>query len=408
MQTIDVLQKIRPIWLKQVVFRLAQGAGALDDFRYQLEGFYDLLEQAIQTGNPASLDPILALWTASITQSDLEEGQTNLTHLIKELMLISLDVWRENLAEDEVVDITAAVLPFYAYGFEKAASLEMQARVEFISGQLSRTQQSLERLERSKSDFISVAAHELKTPLTLVEGYAAMLRETFSTTEQGKLLLEGINNGTHRLRLIVDDMIDVSLIDNNLMSITCQPLWLNRLFGVLRGELSESLAERRLSLEITPFPGSSEMIFGDPERLLQAFYNVISNAIKFTPDGGKIKLDGRKLPGFIEVTISDTGIGIDPDDQQIIFEKFGRLGNPTLHSSGKTKFKGGGPGLGLHISKGIFEAHGGTIWVESPGYNEETCPGSTFHILIPHRSEPPDGKSALIFAPLIQGNSEDL
>jgi signal transduction histidine kinase len=143
------------------------------------------------------------------------------------------------------------------------------------------------------------------------------------------------------------------------------------------------------------------MIFGDEERLYQAFRNLISNAIKYTPDGGKVAVDGRKLPGFIEVTISDTGIGIDPEDHTLIFEKFGRLGNVSLHSSGKTKFKGGGPGLGLPITKGIVEAHGGSVWVESSGYNEVDCPGSVFHVLLPIRKTPPDSKSAKLFSPLV-------
>jgi signal transduction histidine kinase len=143
------------------------------------------------------------------------------------------------------------------------------------------------------------------------------------------------------------------------------------------------------------------MFFGDPERLLQVFRNILTNAIKFTPDGGRIRIDGRMLPGFLEITCTDTGIGIDYDDQQVIFGKFGQLGSTSLHSSGKFKFKGGGPGLGLHIAKGIVEAHGGAIWVESPGYNERTCPGSTFHILIPMLREPPDVRTAKLFAPLV-------
>jgi signal transduction histidine kinase len=142
------------------------------------------------------------------------------------------------------------------------------------------------------------------------------------------------------------------------------------------------------------------MTYGDGERLLQAFRNLITNAIKYTPDGGKIDIDGRMLPGFVEVIISDNGIGIDPDDHVRIFEKFGRLGNVATHSSSKTKFKGGGPGLGLPITKGIIEAHGGAIWVESEGYDEQNCPGSTFHILLPLRKEPPDDKAAKLFLPL--------
>ena len=130
---------------------------------------------------------------------------------------------------------------------------------------------------------------------------------------------------------------------------------------------------------------------------MQALRNVINNAIKYTPDGGTITINGRKLPGFIEVIISDTGIGISPENQAVIFEKFGQLGRVELHSSGKTKFKGGGPGLGLPIARGILEAHGGSIWVESKGYDEFRCPGSTFHILLPARTESPDPKMAKLF-----------
>jgi signal transduction histidine kinase len=140
------------------------------------------------------------------------------------------------------------------------------------------------------------------------------------------------------------------------------------------------------------------MFFGDSERLYQALRNIISNAVKFTPDGGRISVEGRELPGFLEVRVSDTGIGIAPENQSQIFEKFGRLGNPSLHSSGKTKFKGGGPGLGLPIARGIVEAHGGTIWVESAGYDEIQFPGATFHILLPLRQEPPDKKIARLFS----------
>ncbi|MBE0696449.1 MAG: HAMP domain-containing histidine kinase, partial [Anaerolineaceae bacterium] len=256
--------------------------------------------------------------------------------------------------------------------------------------------------DRSKSDFIAVAAHELRTPLTLIEGYTAMLRDSREPKNINELeneLLNGINSGTRRLKTIIDDMIDVSLIDNNLLQLNFQPVWINRLLNVLKIELEPATRERAQTLCIPDFPGSNEMTFADPERLLQVLRNVLTNAIKYTPDGGEISIDGRKLSGFIEMVIRDTGIGISPEDQSIIFEKFTRLGNIALHSSGKTKFKGGGPGLGLHIARGIIEAHGGAIWAESPGYNEETNPGSTFHILLPLNSTPPDTRMARLLTP---------
>jgi signal transduction histidine kinase len=275
---------------------------------------------------------------------------------------------------------------------------------------LEQTRQTLEKLDKSKSDFIAVAAHELKTPLTLIEGYASMLvenHERVNTDESELQLLNGIRNGTRRLRSIIDDMIDVSLIDTNLLLINFQPVWINRLLTALQNELGYSVKERNLELIINPFEGSDELTFGDPERLLQVFRNLISNAVKFTPDGGKILVDGRKLPGFFEIIISDTGIGIDPEDQMIIFDKFTRIGSTSLHSSGKTKFKGGGPGLGLHIAKGIIEGHGGAIWVESAGYDEKNCPGSTFHVMLPVHSVPPDDKMAKLFEPLIHNQQAE-
>ena len=119
----------------------------------------------------------------------------------------------------------------------------------------------------------------------------------------------------------------------------------------------------------------------------KALDNVFVNAIKFTPDGGSIFIDARPIQNghgeFCEIRIRDTGIGIDPANHKIVFEKLYQLGKVELHSSGRTKFKGGGPGLGLAISAGIVKAHRGKIWVESPGYDEEKLPGSTFFIQIP-------------------------
>jgi signal transduction histidine kinase len=162
-------------------------------------------------------------------------------------------------------------------------------------------------------------------------------------------------------------------------------------------ELAVTIEKRRQTLEIKSFDGSKQWLYVDPVRIMQAIRNILNNAIKYTPDGGKITIDGRTLPGLVEVTIADTGIGISLENQGAIFEKFGQLGDIDLHSSGKTKFKGGGPGLGLPISRGILEAHGGAVWVESDGYDEVNCPGATFHVLIPIRTESPETKMAKLF-----------
>jgi signal transduction histidine kinase len=131
------------------------------------------------------------------------------------------------------------------------------------------------------------------------------------------------------------------------------------------------------------FEGGDDVIIADPQRMLQVLRHVILNAIKFTPDGGRIDVTSQRRPGFVEVRVSDSGIGIAPENQQRVFEKFGSVSDVSLHSTSKTKFKGGGAGLGLSIVKGVIEAHGGAVWCESPGYDERNCPGSTFHLMIP-------------------------
>jgi signal transduction histidine kinase len=195
-------------------------------------------------------------------------------------------------------------------------------------------------------------------------------------------------------------MIDVSMIDNALLKLNYQPMQISQMVEALRLEARDILQHRKLIMEIKDFEGSKQWLYVDPARMMQAIRNVINNAIKYTPDGGLITIDGKTKQAFIEVTISDTGIGISPDNQTVIFEKFGQLGRVDLHSSGKTKFKGGGPGLGLPIARGILEAHGGSIWVESEGYDEKNCPGSTFHILIPARVESPDAEMTRLFSTL--------
>jgi signal transduction histidine kinase len=403
-----VLAKIRPAWVARVGQEMARGMEVRADFEEQLERFFDLLQQSVTTGDPAWMDSILLDWATSSTETDLEEEPYQISFLINRMIALTIQVARETLTKQQALDLLAAAIPIYTYGLEAVARYEMETRVAHISSEMDKVQKRMERVDRSKSAFISVAAHELKTPLTLIEGYASMMDDLM---QQGKAtnldtLLAGMITGIDRLRNIVDDMIDVSMIDNNLLQLNFQPMQLTQMIDALCLEMESTIQNRRLKMDIRDFEGNREWIYLDAPRVMQALRNVISNAIKYTPDGGTITIDGRSLPGFVEVTVTDTGIGISAEDQATIFEKFGQLGRVDLHSSGKTKFKGGGPGLGLPIARGILEAHGGSIWVASPGYDEKNNPGSTFHILIPMRTQAPDAKMGRIFDTLGKDHDE--
>jgi signal transduction histidine kinase len=378
--------------VERISRELASGEGVRIGFAEQLERFYELLEQAVMTGDMAWLDPILFDWGHAPTETNLEEGDYFVSFVMNRMISLTIEVARAKLNKTEALELLAVVIPIFTHSLSIVIRYEMETRVAHISSDLNKTQEKLQELDRNKSSFISVASHELKTPLTLIEGYATMMVDMADQSDQSPInsLLKGVNTGILRLRQIIDDMIDVSLIDNNLLTLHFQPVWISSLLNLLSNELKKTIASRKQTLVINQYEGSDLMIYGDSERLYQALLNVASNAIKYTPDGGTITINGRLLPGFIEISITDTGIGISAEHQATIFEKFGQIGRTELHSSGKTKFKGGGPGLGLPITRGIIEAHGGTIWVESEGYDEVKLKGSTFHILFPSRTEATD------------------
>lgn len=397
-----IFKKIREPWIKEISDSLNQNGRSSRQVTKELNHFFDLLLPAIDHGHVAALKPIIIEWVAAHSEIELEESFFSFPLILNKVVELTSNIAKKHLDPVEALDLIQALMPVFTYAYETVTSREVLIRINYFSIQMEKIQSDLEKIDKSKSDFIAVAAHELRTPLTLIEGYTSMLEEKYSEdgSESPVLpLIKGINNGTRRLEEIVDDMIDVSMIDNNLLILKFQPTWLNQLFEILEDDVESFINDRNQSLEIKEFAGSKEMIFADSERIYQAIRNLVTNAIKYTPDGGEIIVDGQVSDGVIEVSVKDNGIGIAKEHQSQIFQKFGGLGEVDSHSSGKTKFKGGGPGLGLPITKGIIEAHGGKIWVESDGHDEDKCPGSTFYIHIPLRKDPPDDKVAKLFKP---------
>ena len=399
MNLVNRLDAIHDGWQSHLLEGYSLEHRQLRKLEREFTRYYHALIQVILENNSAILEPILTDWI-----SELVTPLPNSTEFLNALHFSAYEVIRSTPVETSA-EIIDQLFRYQLLANEYLIKKEAGLQVIRLENEIERVRHELERLDKSKTDFIAVAAHELKTPLTLIEGYTAMLRDmAFSAgvDKQLVLLLGGIDSGSKRLREIINDMIDVSLIDNNLLQLNFQPLWIDQLLGMIAREVEQNITERGLKFMLHRFEGDHELIFGDPERLFQALFNIVQNAIKFTPDRGTITVGGRVLPGFIEITIQDTGIGISPEDQVRIFQKFQRIGDISLHSTGKIKFKGGGPGLGLAITKGIIEAHGGGLWVESPGYDENKLPGSTFHVLLPIQKTPPDDKIARLFGPLIK------
>ena len=262
----------------------------------------------------------------------------------------------------------------------------MERMVEQRVDELSVTLNRLEKLDKNKSDFIQVAAHELRTPLTVIKGYMGMIKSSPAITENPALApaMDGVLQGTDRLHQIVNSMLDVARLESQVVTPHLENVSLGIILRLIQKDYVQDLQERQMTLEIIDEAiNALPPLHADSELLKKALDNVFVNALKFTPDGGTITISAKSVGEMCEISFKDTGIGLDPANKDIIFEKLYQVGKVELHSSGRTKFKGGGPGLGLAITAGIVKAHHGKIWVESKGHDEEKLPGSTFFIHIP-------------------------
>jgi len=277
-----------------------------------------------------------------------------------------------------------------------------------IKENLEKSTRELERLNQMKDSFLGVASHELKTPLTVIIGYAELILGEMATKVDGTVLtmVQYISDAADRLSNIVRDMIDVSMLDSRRLHLRSRQADLNEVVERAVREIELFVSQRKQFLHRHLAEGLPP-VKCDPERMVQVVSNLVGNAIKFTPDGGtitvatrltetlrpphviepetegKFKLIDSALHPYLEIVVSDTGIGISEVDQIHVFDKFYEVGNIEEHFTGKVAFKGKGTGLGLTIVKGIVDMHGGEIWVESPGHNTATCPGSEFHVLLP-------------------------
>ena len=317
---------------------------------------------------------------AEIDPAQVWDMSVALEMLFQEALIIATDGYTKALTESHQRHAAEAA----------RLSQEAEQKVMSYATELARANRELARLEQAKSDFISIAAHELKTPLTIVQGYADMLleQELSHVSEKTQKTVKGIAVGAERMNDIINSLLDMSAIETASLSVSAEPVVIEDLLKTLFEQADPVAKSRHHTLTIN-LKTALPIIQTDPKRLYQALAQLTSNAIKFTPDGGQIIItayqttDNKTGDDFIEIEVTDTGIGIAPEDKEHVFDKFFRVGKTNLHSSGKVKFKGAGPGLGLSIVKGIVERLNGQIWAESQGYDEVNFPGSTFHLRLP-------------------------
>lgn len=239
---------------------------------------------------------------------------------------------------------------------------------------------ALQQLNQMKTNFLIVTSHEMRTPLTVLKGYCEALLEGYlgnlSTTQRRSLTT--CQRTVDRLVTTVNDMLEMLKISEGQVSLRYTNFEVGLLLEETVAELKTFIERRDLTVRINA-PADLPLVEADAGKMRLVLLNLILNAIKFTPDGGEIKLRAISEPNLVHITIADTGIGIPPGELELIFEKFYTGTDSSHHTSGKFEFEARGTGLGLAIVKSYVEAHGGRVWAESAGPGKGSC----FHVIVP-------------------------
>lgn len=225
-----------------------------------------------------------------------------------------------------------------------------------------------------KDTFISVVSHELKTPVAIIKGYAETLRRPEARRDPALMeeMLGAIADESDRLARLVDDLLDASRLQaGGLPFQEVEDVDLRTLARRVVERYSRQSDRHRLVLD---FPEEFPVVKGNPKRLDQVLDNLVSNAIKYSPQGGEVRIAGEATPAEVTLSVKDSGVGIPFEEQERIFDRFYRVQNPETRAAS-------GTGLGLYLTRAIVQAHGGRIWVEST-----LGQGATFYVALPRET----------------------
>jgi len=235
----------------------------------------------------------------------------------------------------------------------------------------------LEIADRHKSEFLASMSHELRTPLNAVIGFSEVLLERMFgeiNPKQEEYLQDVLSSGRHLLSLI-NDILDLAKIEAGRMELEVTDFHLPQAIDNSVTLVRERAARRSIALDVAIDPELGE-IKGDERKVKQVLLNLLSNAIKFTPEGGRVDVHAGMVDGVAEISVSDTGVGIAPEDHEAVFEEFRQVGTDYAK-------KHEGTGLGLTLSRRFVELHGGKIWVKS-----QLGQGATFTFTLPVKPGP--------------------
>lgn len=299
--------------------------------------------------------------TNSVVEHEAERKHKNGNTIHVHVMGVPIIVGQEHMGLFAIyLDVTERVM---------AAESLRKAKDELEKANLE-----LRQLDQMKTEFLNITSHELKTPLTSIIGYSELLCDDVlgPVAPPQRKAVDGILRNTRQLKRLVEDLLEFSRMENRTMKLELEFCDIESMVLENVDSLSGMAEEANCALK-TDVEKGLPMLLCDPRRITQVLYNLIVNAIKFSPNGGDITISAKAGEHSFLISVADHGLGIAPEDQEKVFEKFYQADMSEVRMTS-------GMGLGLAISRGIVEAHGGTIWVESVKGK-----GSTFSFTMPYK-----------------------
>src|SRR5581483_9546786 len=275
---------------------------------------------------------------------------------------------------DEVREVVRrAVTEAYLRRENQRLQRELQIKNEELTQSYAKLQaayEQLQALDKAKASFFSMVSHDLRHPIAVAKGYLELIQSgPAAIDDENRGYIQVAEQEMRYIAEMVDDVLDLSRMDAGYYQVDCQPLPVSSLLQQARLAFRTQAAQRNISITVEPSE-NLPLVSADSLRMGQVLSNLIENALKFTPEGGQIVLSAKQVNDQVQITVRDTGVGIEPGEHEKIFDRFYRI------KRGE-QVEDKGSGLGLAICREIVRLHGGRIWAES-----ELGKGAAFHLTL--------------------------
>ena len=356
--------------LEREAFRLAAIVSSSDDaiISKDLNGIVQTWNRGAERMFGYSADEVIGKSITIIIPADRLGEETEVLRRVRAGLSVEHFETVRRRKDGSPIDISLTVSPVR----EPNGTVIGASKIARDITEQKRLSAAAEQASRLKDEFLAVLSHELRTPLNTVLGYARMLKRDGARMddETKERALDALERNSDLLTRLVNDVLDTSRIVSGRLRLAMETCAVDRFITDAVDTIRAAAEAKSIELQTRIAPGLA--VHGDGDRLQQVMWNVLSNAIKFTPVGGRVSVRAEQVQGMVRIEIEDSGIGIAPQHQPYVFQRFWQADTGVSREHG-------GLGIGLALARHLVEMHGGTISVESPGPNQ----GSTFTILLP-------------------------